>query len=348
VAERAGVSPSTASRALRGNGYASAETRERVLRAARELEYQPHHGARSLRSRSSKMVGVVIQDITNPFYSSVAKGIAEVMRLNGLVVLLSDSEEEREREAESLRGMLGARVEGLVITPTAGNADVLELLQRQGIELVQVDRTIPGVVSDSVLIDNFGGAYGATRHLLDLGHRAIGVVAGPETITTGRERLAGFLAAMRDAGIAVPAEHVKVSDFRRESSFAAATDLLGSHPRPTAIFAQNNALVEGVLSVLASRSLTVPNDVAVLCFDDTPWAELASPALTVVRQPAHTIGATAAELLVRRMRERDGDASPTQIVIAPTLVVRGSCGGAPEAIPRRLVRAGQASLFVAP
>jgi LacI family transcriptional regulator len=316
-----------------------------VLQAARELEYQPHHGARSLRSRSSKMVGVVIQDITNPFYSSVAKGIAQVMRQNGLVVLLSDSEEQREREAESLRGMLGARVDGLVITPTAGNADILELLQRQRIEIVQVDRTIPGVVSDTVLIDNFGGAYAATRHLLDLGHRQIGVVAGPEVLTTGRERLAGFRAAMHDAGVAVSEDHVKVSDFRREDSYAAATELLDATPRPTAIFAQNNALVEGVLGILRTRGLVVPDDVAVICFDDTPWAELASPALTVVRQPAHTIGVTAAELLVRRMRERDGDPTPTNIVIAPTLIVRGSCGDFPDANPRSLVRAGQTSHF---
>ena len=292
------------------------------------------------------MVGVVIQDITNPFYSSVAKGIAEVMRRNGLVVLLSDSEEEREREAESLRGMLGARVDGLVITPTAGNADVLELLQRQRIEIVQVDRTIPGVLSDTVLIDNFGGAYAATRHLLDLGHREIGVVAGPESATTGRERLAGFHAAMHDAGVPVPEQHVKVSDFRRENSYAAATELLDTTPRPTALFAQNNALVEGVLGVLRARGLVVPREVAVIGFDDHPWAELVSPALTVVRQPAHTIGVTAAELLVRRMRDRDDDPTPTNIVIAPTLVVRGSCGGVPNANPRRLVRTGQTSLFV--
>jgi LacI family transcriptional regulator len=346
VAERAGVSPSTASRAFRADGYTSEATRARVLQAARELEYEPHHGARSLRSRSSRMVGVVIQDITNPFYSYVAKGIAEVMRENRLVLLLSDSEEEREREAESLRGMLGARVDGLVITPTVGNADVLELLQRQHVAIVQVDRTIPGVLSDTVLIDNFGGAYAATRHLLDLGHRAIAVVAGPDALTTGRERLAGFHAAMRDAGVSVPAEHVRVSHFRREDSYAAANELLDATPRPTAIFAQNNALVEGVLGVLHERGIRVPDEVAVIGFDDPPWAELVAPALTVVRQPAHTIGVTAAELLVRRMRDRDADASPTNIVIAPTLIVRGSCGATPDPNPRTLVTTGQASAFV--
>jgi LacI family transcriptional regulator len=347
VAERAGVSPSTASRAFRADGYTSEATRARVLQAARELEYEPHHGARSLRSRSSNMVGLVIQDITNPFYSYVAKGISAVMRRNGLVLLLSDSEEEREREAESLRGMLGARVDGLVITPTVGNADVLELLQRQRVAIVQVDRTIPGVISDTVLIDNFGGAYAATRHLLDLGHREIAVVAGPHTLTTGRERLAGFRAAMRDADVSVPEGYVKISHFRREDSYAAANELLDASPRPTALFAQNNALVEGVLGVIHERGLSVPGDVAVIGFDDPPWAELAAPALTVVRQPAHTIGVTAAELLVRRMRDRDGDPSPTNIVIAPTLVVRGSCGDVPDPDPRALVRTGQSSSFVA-
>ncbi len=171
---------STASRVLRGRGYASDATRERVLRAARELEYEPHHAARSLRSRSSGMIGVVIQDVTNPFYSFVAKGIADVMRRNGLVVISSDSEESDDREAESLRVMLRTRVEGVIVTPTAGDGAVLQLLQRQGISIVQVDRTIAGVSSDTVVIDNYGGAYAATRHLIDLGHTAIAVAAGPQ------------------------------------------------------------------------------------------------------------------------------------------------------------------------
>lgn len=348
VAEHAGVSPSTVSRVLRADSYVSAATRERVLQAVRELEYEPHFAARSLRSQSSKMVGVVIQDVTNPFYSFMAKGIAEVMRRSGLVLLLSDSEEEREREAESLRVMLRARVDGLVITPTAGNADVMQLLQRQRVAIVQVDRTIPGVLSDTVLIDNYGGAYAATRHLIELGHREIGVVAGPRSLTTGRERLAGFRAAMRDAGVPVAEEHVKISDFRRESAYRLAGELLSASPRPRAVFAQNNALVEGLLAVVRERGYQVPRDLAVLGFDDPPWAELASPPLTVVRQPAQTIGVTAAELLVRRMRDRELDPSPTHIVIAPTLIVRGSCGDVPDAHARTLTTSGQESAFVGP
>jgi DNA-binding LacI/PurR family transcriptional regulator len=329
VASRAGVSPSTASRVLRGAGYASDGARERVLAAAKDLGYEPHLAARMLKSRSSQTIGVVIQDITNPFYAFLAKGIADTVRKHGYVLMLSDSEEDRVREAESLRAMLGARVAGVIIAPTVGNAEVLRLVQRYSIALVQVDRTIPQVNADSVLIDNFGGGYAGTEHLVQLGHSDIGVIAGPRTLTTGRERLLGFEAAMQAASVPVQPQLVKTSDFRRETGAALARELLDLPTPPSAIFAQNTILAESLLLVLNERGMRVPDDIAVVGFDDPPWAVLASPPLTVVRQPAYTIGATAADLLLRRLTHPKLDTSPTSIVLSPTLVVRGSSGAHP-------------------
>jgi DNA-binding LacI/PurR family transcriptional regulator len=339
VATRAGVSPSTASRVLRGAGYASDGARERVLAAAKELGYEPHLAARTLKSRSSQTIGIVIQDITNPFYAFLAKGIADTVRKHGYVLMLSDSEEDRAREAESLRAMLGARVAGVIIAPTVGNAEILRLVQRYSIALVQVDRTIPQVNSDSVMIDNFGGAYTGTEHLLNLGHTDIGVLAGPRTLTTGRERLFGFEAAMGAASVPVQPTLVKTSDFRRETGAALAHELLDLPRPPSAIFAQNTILAESLLLVLNQRGIRVPDDIAVIGFDDPPWAVLASPPLTVVRQPAYTIGATAADLLLRRLSHPELDASPTSVALLPTLVVRGSCGADRDAVGKEQIAA---------
>ena len=334
VATRAGVSPSTASRVLRGAGYTSDGARERVLAAARELGYEPHLAARSLKSRSSQTVGVVIQDITNPFYAFLAKGIADTVRRQGYVLMMSDSEEDRVREDASLRAMVGARVAGVIITPTVGNAEVLQLLERYSIALVQVDRTVPGVTADSVLVDNFRGAYAATEYLLELGHTEIGVIAGPRSLTTGRQRMLGFEAAMQARGIPIDPGFVKTSDFRRETGATLARELLDLPRPPTAILAHNTMLVESLLLVLSERSMRVPEEMSVIGFDDPPWAVLVSPPLTVVRQPAYTLGATAADLLLRRLEHPALDPSPTDVVLSPTLVTRGSCaprGAMPEA-----------------
>jgi LacI family transcriptional regulator len=327
VAERAGVSSSTASRVLNGRGYTSDDSRDRVLRAAKELGYEPDMAARTLRFRSSSIVGVEIQDITNPFYASLATGIADVSRGAGYVPLLVDSQEDPAREADSLRVMLRTRVAGLIIVPTLSNVDLLRRFQQHRIPLVLLDRLAPDVVADSVLVDNVRGALDGTRHLIELGHRRIGVIAGPRGLTTGRQRLAGFEQAMGEAGIEVVERYIKVSDYRRDSGEALARELLDERPRPTAIFTHNNVLAESLLSVLAERALRAPDDVAVITFDDPSWAKLVTPPLTVIQQPAITMGAVAAELLLRRMKSRTDEPSPTRIELTPNLIVRGSSGG---------------------
>jgi DNA-binding LacI/PurR family transcriptional regulator len=325
VAERAGVSTSTASRVLNGRGYTSGGSRDRVMQAAKELGYEPDLAARTLRFRSSSIVGVEIQDITNPFYASLATGIADVSRGAGYVPLLADSQEDPSREAESLRVMLQARVAGLIIVPTLANVDLLRRFQQHHIPVVLLDRLAPEIVADSVLVDNLHGAIEGTRHLIELGHKRIGVIAGPRGLTTGRQRLAGFEQAMEQAGLPADERYVKVSDYRRQTGEALARELLDETPRPTAIFAHNNVLAESLLSVLAERGLQVPTDVAVVTFDDPTWARLVTPPLTVIQQPANTMGAVAAELLLRRMKSTGGE-PPTRIELTPNLIVRGSSG----------------------
>lgn len=327
VAQRAGVSVSTASRVLGGHGYSSRDARARVEKAAAELGYEPHLVARSLKSRSSKMIGLVIQDITNPFYAFVAKGSEDVTRDAGYNLMLCDSEEDPRREQDSLRMLLQTRADGVVITPTTGNVRTLSLLQQRGIAIVQADRLVPGFRSDSILINNFGGAHQATKHLLDLGHSRIGIIAGPQSLTTGRERLRGFQSAMTDRGVTLDERYVMIGDFRRDSGYQLACKLLDQVPRPTALFPHNNVATEGALEAIFERGLAIPRDIAMIGFDDAPWAQFLSPALTVVSQPAQTIGAMAVEMLLRRLTGPTREDGPIATVLEPTLIVRGSCGG---------------------
>jgi DNA-binding LacI/PurR family transcriptional regulator len=329
VAERAGVSPSTASRALSGRGYAKAEVRARVEGAAQELGYEPHLAARSLRLRAAQMIGLVIQDITNPFYAFIAKGIEDVLRAADYRLVLFDSEEDQRREGDNLRILAQTRPDGVIITPTYGSGTAMHLLQQRGMPIVQVDRVVPGVRSDAILINNFSGAYLATEHLIMLKHRAIGAICGPQTLTTGRERYRGFVTALRDHGIPFQRELAPVGDFRRDNGYELACKLLDGTPRPSAIIAMNNVVTEGVLQALTERNLGIPGQVAIIGFDDMPWARFVSPPLTVVSQPAYTMGAMAAETLIRRLKGTTVETDPSTIVLEPTLIVRGSCGGQP-------------------
>ena len=332
VAQRAGVSPSTASRVLSGQGYSSEDVRARVEQAARELSYEPHLGARSLKLRSSRMIGLIIQDITNPFYSFIAKAIEDVTTTAGYHLALFDSEENRLRETNNLRLLLQSRVDGVIIVPTHSDGRTLRLLQQRGVAIVQIDRVIRGIKTHAVVVNNYAGAHMATTHLLDLGHRFIGVICGPQTITTGKDRRAGYEGALCERGIPVLEQHVKVGDFRRQSGYTMACELLDSTPRPTALFPTNNVTLEGVLQAVSERRLRIPDDVAVIGFDDVPWASFVSPPLSVVSQPAYTLGRLAAELLLRQLMGPTLDDNPTSIVLDPTLIIRGSCGGRPDAV----------------
>ena len=325
VAERAGVSSATASRALSERGYSSGAARARVVAAAEELGYEPHLAARSLRAQSSRVIGVQIQDVTNPFYGFLAQGIAAASRAAAYVPLLFDCQEDAAREAQNLRVMLQTRVDGVLIVPTTGNRTLLERFESHGIPVVQIDRLTPGLRTDAVIVDNDLGAYEATSHLLALGHTRIGVIAGPSTLTTGRQRLAGFERALRDHGVELDDRLVRTSDYRRDTGLALAEELLRLRPPPTAIFAHNSVLTGRVLGAIARAGLRVPDDVAVVGFDDSEWATLVSPALTVVSQPATTIGSVATDMLFERLGS-GADRPVRTVELEPTLLVRGSCG----------------------
>lgn len=325
VAATAGVSVSTASRALHGHGYASLETRQRVRNAARQLVYKPHGAARSLKLRRTNTIGLMIADIANPFYSYLADGVLDCAKRLGYHVIVCATDEDPNIEREYLEVLMQERVDGIIAEPTNYNLNSWREAMELGAKLVLVDREVSGISeADVVLVDNVKGAYDAVCYLVHLGHRRIGIISGPTSTTTGHGRLQGYFKAVQEASLPLDHSLVQVTAFKRESGFQAAHILLSLGDRPTAIFAANNVLGEAAMFAIRERGLKMPDDISFILFDDVPWASLTSPRVSVVAQPAYNLGIIGMERLARRLKEGDKTA-PQKIVLQPELRMRESC-----------------------
>lgn len=323
VAREAGVSVSTAARVLSGSGYAAEDTRRLVLEAARDLGYVPNQIARSLRTRQTRMVGLLIGDVENSFYSVIAKNVESVAKDAGYHVVLCNGDDDPKVEREYLKLLEGMHVDALIVTPTSRNGRHLARLMQAGIVIVQVDRRIEGLEADVILVDNEAGAASAVTHLIEAGHSRIGILAGELDVTTASQRLAGYQRALKEHGMPIRESLVKPGSFHREHAIEDATDLIRARPTPTAIFAANNILAEATLIALEQQGLRIPRDVSVVAFDDVQWMSMVDPPVTTVRQPVADMARSAAELALRRLREgRDG--RPTTVVFRTELVERGS------------------------
>jgi len=323
VAERAGVSVATAGRVLSGRGYASEQARKAVLDAAREIGYVPNQIARSLRTRRSQLAGLLIGDVENCFYSSIAKNVELVAKDAGYHVVLCNSNDDPATEKECLQLLEGMRVDGIIITPTGRNASYLRRLGEQGTTIVQIDRHVDGLKADAMLLDNTAGARIAVSHLIEAGHSRIGLLTGPPDLLTARDRQAGYEQALGEHGIGIASELIKAGSFLHDHAIEAATALLQLNPPPSAIFAANNVLAEGCFVALSAAGMKVPKDMSMIAFDDVPWMSMVDPQVTAVRQPVADMARSAAEVLLRRLRQ-DGQRSPSTSVFQSELIVRGS------------------------
>jgi LacI family transcriptional regulator len=328
VAARAGVSVGLAGRVLGNYGYFSDSSRRRVLEAARAMGYTPNTIARSLRTRLTRTVGVLISDITSFFWSTLARGVQDRAAKDGFSVILCNSDEESRSEKAYLVNLLERNVDGLVISPTTGNHAYLRCLAARRLPLVLVDRRIRGLEVPAVRVDNRQGAYEAVRHLIGLGHERIAIIKGIDGVETSDERFAGYAQALAESRIPVRETLVKEGRFLKDKAFLAAQELLAMRHGPTAIFVCNEPMVTGCMLALKDRGVRVPQDVALIGFDDPVWASYADPPLTTVSQPSYTMGILAFDYLAAQI------GSPTQsrrfledVVLKPTLVIRKSCGG---------------------
>ena len=324
VAAKAGVSAITVSRALNNSGYVSPETRRRIFDAASALNYVPNDLASSLRSKRTQLLALLVTDVTNPFWTTVARGVEDAAMDAGYGVILCNTDENPAKEARYLDLLLRRRIDGLVIGPTSESTEILQGLEGRRVPFVLIDRLVYGICADSVRGDSRGGAYQLTKHLLQTGYRRIGMISGPREVSTSEDRAAGYLDALKEAGISSDPSLIQCGGYRESWGYEATLDLLSSDPRPDALFAANNFIALGVLRALRSLELRVPEDIALVCFDDFPQVAASSPFLTTMIQPAAQIGSVAIRLLLDRLANPDLDRR--EVVLPTELLVHASCG----------------------
>ncbi len=328
VARLAGVSIATVSATVNGSAFVSPELRARVTEAIHQLGYAPDGVARSLKMGRTQLIGLIVADITNAFFTELVHVIEAAMQDAGYSVLLCDTDEDFEKERNYLRILQTHRVDGVILAPTgSGEAyhDLKALSER--LPLVLVDRALPQLGLDAVTVDSFSGAYEATSHLLDLGHRKVATITGPHHLAPARDRLNGFRAALEERGLEVRSDFIRSGSFRELEAMEAARELLSNPDRPSAVFVANNHMMIGVMRAIAGLQLNCPRDVSVLGIDDFPWANAFTPRLTVVRQPVEQIGRAAVRLLLARIAGSAEQAAHE--ILRPALVIRDSCAPFP-------------------
>jgi LacI family transcriptional regulator len=322
VAKLAGVAPITVSRVLNNSGYVKAETRRRVEQAAAELHYIPNMLAHSFRSHRTNTLALVVTDITNPFWTTVARGVEDVASAAGYSVFYCNTDENEAKQAHYLAALLRRRVDGVLLAPASSDGAPVQALIQQKVGVVVLDRRVEGVAVDTVRGDSAGGAYLLVRHLTELGHRRIALLSGPPGLSVSRERAAGYEQALSEAGLPIDPALQLFGAFTVESGRAMMQSLLACAAHPTAIFAASNFIAAGTLDVMRAAGLCTPGDISVVVFDDLPDPYVTAPVLTVVVQPAYALGQAAAQRLLERLQRPA--MTPHETVLAVQLIVRNS------------------------
>lgn len=329
IAKLAGVSTATVSRVLNGSDKVRQSTADKVMAVVEEMNYRLDHVARRMKVKSTEslVIGLVITDIGNPFFSNVAKGVEDVAFRNKHIVMICNTNESPEKENFFLNSLLSEKVSGAIVVPTTGNGNYsfFEGLVQDGFPMVMVDRKIEGLNIDSVSINNELGGYMATKKLIKSGHKRIGIVCGIKGLSNTTERLSGYMKALREAEIEVSEDLISYGNYIEEGGREAMSELLSLEDRPTAVFSTNNLMTLGCIKEIYNRKLAIPNEVALIGFDDSTWAEALIPPLTTIKQPGYELGVNAAELLIKRLS--NPASSTMNIVLNPELVMRESCGG---------------------
>ena len=328
VAQRAGTSVATAGRALGGYGKVAAETRDRVVAAARQLNYHPNALARSIKQRSTSTIGLIIGNICNSFFARIVRAVETTVMRYGCKVIVCDTDERIENELDHARTLLEHRVDGIIVSPTASETGELCRATKEiyGVRMLTVfiDRAVKGAKIPTVVSDNVAAAYEATTHFIRLGHKRIGVVIGRRTLDSMTSRVEGYRRALLENRITFDESLiVDAVDVGVEAGYRATKKLIERNHRPTALLVLNNLLVIGALNAIKEKGLMIPGDVALIGWDDFDAAPHLQKPLTVVEQPADAMGSIAAEQLMKMRSEEAVDPS-LHIVLKSTLIIRES------------------------
>lgn len=323
VAQKAGVSTTTVSHVINKTRFVKEETKKKVLKAMKELNYYPNSAARSLRSQRSNVIGLLVPDISNFFFSSIAKGVESTSKKHGYNLIFSNSNENLESEIEQIKIFNTQIVDGLIMAPVPGDHTFLNDLLNRSYPVVFIDRKPKGYQGDYVLGNNIKGTYDAISMLIKKGHSRIGILTGLPGLTTTEERLIGYKKALTNYGLKVNENLIKVGDSQFEGGYKSTKELL-EYTDITALFVTNNLMTVGAIKYLKEKRVAIPGDIAIIGFDDYKWASITEPSLSMVKQPAYDIGEKASTLLIKRIKKEEiGDYKEYRL---PTkLIIRDSC-----------------------
>lgn len=324
IAKRAGVAPITVSRVINNSGYVSKPTRERVETAVKELGYVPNTIARGLRSKRTHTLALIVTDITNPYFTSMARGVEDVAGASNYTVIYCNTDESETKEEKYANMLAQRQVDGVLLVPSCGNATTIKFLESNGIDVVVLDRRISGVRSDIVCSDSENGANRLVKLLIGLGHKRIAIIAGQKDVSTSFDRVAGYQQALTEAGL-IKNELIYYGAFNEQSGYELTNQAMMQSPKPTAIFGANNFIAIGIIKALHDLKLDVPKDVSVVGFDDLPESMFMKPFLTVARQRAYEMGRLATELLLKRISGELPE-EHREIILPVEVVVRESSG----------------------
>jgi LacI family transcriptional regulator len=321
VAKLARVSPITVSRVINDIGPVNGQTRVRVLEAIDTLNYVPNQQARSLRSRRTHTLALLITDMTNPFWTTVARGVEDKAAENNFSVILCNTDEDATKEQRYVKVVLEKRVDGVIAAPTSSESTHFRQLGEQRIPLVLLDRRVRGLEIDIVLCENIGTSRDLVSSLIGQGHRRIAVISGPEQISTADERIEGYRQALQNAGLPIDPALIRRGPFTQATGQAHTHELLALSDPPTAIFACNNFIAYGTLITLNEHGVCMPEQMKLATFDEIPLLSLVAPSLTVAVQPAYEMGVVATELLIDQIRGAKRE--PREVVLQPTIIYPG-------------------------
>jgi LacI family transcriptional regulator len=305
--------------------HARPPLKARVLAAVDALGYAPSGVAKSLKTGKTRLLALVVADVSNPFFTELIAAVETAAFDRGYSLMLCNSDENFERERQHLKLIRAQRCDGLILTPT-GDRDSYRTagLSSFPVPTVLIDRVLDSWPVDSVTLDNVSAAAQATNYILDLGHRRIGTISGPPHVSTGADRLAGFFKALAAHAISPDPSHIRSGDFREDVAYAATREVLALPKPPTALYVANNVMLIGVMRAIAEAGFNCPSDISVVSTDDLTWSSAFRPRLTTVSQPVRDIALEAVRLLVDRIA-RGSTEPPRRLILQPTLIVRESC-----------------------
>lgn len=334
VARMANVSPATVSRVLRQPELVSEDTRTKVLKVVEELNYQPHMIARQFRTRETKTILVIVPDISRSFFSEVLRGIQHMAVSNGYKVILGDSENDLQREKEFIDLLLQKQADGVVLLTARMELSSLERIANQ-FPMVIACEYYDGSEVPTVSIDNISSSRKIMEHLIQLGHTRIAHITGPMDVILSRDRLKGYRQALMSHDIEIKPEFIQEGDFSIQSGYDQMIKLLSLQSPPTAVFVFNDEMALGAIKAVKKSGMKVPEDIAVVGFDNINIASFFDPEITTIDQPKYEIGKVAMNLLLKLMNGEQLE--KTKIVLPDELIVRESCGARIEQLPNRRI-----------